>query len=479
MRKQHPQYLEKKRFRIFLFFILLTVFLSPFQGSILSGGYANTFRMTSIEKQGNFLILDFDDMTTKVYDLSSGGGGAANQKGPDSRMIHNVIILDDGLGLFQLMAGQWQLWDLHENRFIAELPAMPVIGGLKNVYRISETRVAFTYYRYNNPMTVVDLETGKRREISPPAGRWYVDHVKGPIFLILAEGKLRLLDIDSGQKITAEMPCRRFALAGDDRVAVINPAGPNRVRLALIQLHDMSFIERRDVELEINDFDTNFHMGTNDSGDILHITTTNSVSFFKLPLLKKIYQIPGINFAFAGRRGLIAHDSDECMTGTKNEGRCFCIQSIYEDCPRCCLPYQPNVSGQFGRFRIEAGMVWAHNGKRLRMWDLTSGRLAYDHELPRCRRSLNAKSGSLALPSDSAGLWDQAVDNSGHAWAACAGEKSVNLYRLGENAPKKILEQTVPSSFAVFILKDRKLLAHVDMQGQVRVWPYGYREPSQ
>jgi len=453
--------------------LTICVLLLTGAGSALAGGDARPPGMASAELQGNYLILGFDDMTTRVYDLSSCGEMPEKHKGPDSEMILSVMILDEGLGLFQVLAGQWQLWDLRDDRLITELPAMPVVGGLKNVYRISKTRVALTYYRRNCPMTVVDLITGKRREISPPAGRWYVDHVKGPIFVSLAKRKLRLLDIDSGQKTTAEIECRRFALAGDDRVAVINPVGQGRVRLALIRLQGMTLIERRDVGLEIDDFDTNFHMGANDSGDVLHITSKNSVSFFKLPLLKKIYQIPGINFAFAGRRGLIAHDSDECMTGTKNKGRCFCIQSIYEDSPRCCLPYRPNVSGQSGRFRIEAGMVWAHNGKRLRMWDLASGRLVNDYELPRCQRSLNAKSGSLALPRDSAGLWVQAVDNSGHAWAACAGDQSVKLYRLGENAPKKILDQAVPSSFAVFLLKKRKALAPMDMQGRIRVCPLG------
>lgn len=68
-------------------------------------------------------------MTTKVYELPIGEKMSESHRGPDSRMIHNVIVLEDGLGLFQILAEQWQLWDLRENRFITELPAMPVVGG--------------------------------------------------------------------------------------------------------------------------------------------------------------------------------------------------------------------------------------------------------------------------------------------------------------------------------------------------------------
>lgn len=78
------------------------------------------------------------------------------------------------------------------------------------------------------------------------------------------------------------MECRRFALAGDARAVVINPAGDGRVILGLIRLKGMKVIERREAALEIADPDTHFHMGCNDSGDILYITSKNSTSLILL-----------------------------------------------------------------------------------------------------------------------------------------------------------------------------------------------------
>ncbi len=479
MMKRHPCLARMPRMtRSNLVLFTVTVFLLC-PGLVPAGGKPRPPQVAEIEKQGDFLILGFDDMSTRVLEISAAEGRADGHRGPKSWMIQSVLILDDTLALFQILTGQWQLWDIHENRFVTELPAMPVVGGLKGFYRISRNRVALTYYRQNSPMTVVDLQSGERREISAPAKPWTLGQIKGPLFLSLAEGRLSLMDIDSGPQKTAALKCRSFALIPKSRAVTIHPSGPGQVTLVLIRLDDMSVIRRREALLDISDFDTNFRMGCDPSGEILYVADRDSVSFFELPSLIKLNQIPGINVDFAGKKGLIAYESHESRTAGGKPQRSYCIRSLDEEAPRFCLDSVSNVSGQPGVFHLEAGLVWANNGKRLRMWNLESGRLVHDYELPRCQRSLNAKSGSLALPSDSAGLWDQAVDNSGHTWAACAGEKSVNLYRLGEGAPQKNLEQTVPSSFAVFILKDRKLLAHVDMQGQVRVWPYGYREPSQ
>lgn len=40
-------------------------------GSAIAGGSARNPVMASIEKQGDFVILGFDDMTTRVYDLAT------------------------------------------------------------------------------------------------------------------------------------------------------------------------------------------------------------------------------------------------------------------------------------------------------------------------------------------------------------------------------------------------------------------------
>ena len=438
-----------------------------------AGGNPRPPQVAEIEKQGDFLILGFDDMSTRVLEISAAEAPADGHRGPESSMIHSVMILDDTLGLFQILTGQWQLWDIHENRFITELPAMPIVGGLKGVYRISRNRVALTYYRHNSPMTVVDLQSGKRREISAPAKPWTLGQVKGPLFLSLAEGRLSLMDIDSGPKKTAAIKCRRFALIPQSRAVLIHPSCPGKVTLGLIRLDDMSVIRRREALLDISGFDTNFRMGCDSSGEILYVADRDSVSFFELPSLSKINQIPGINFNFAGKKGLIAYESQESRTANEKPQRSYCIRSLDEEAPRFCLDSVSNVSGQPGEFHLAAGLVWANNGKRLRMWDLESGRLVHDYELPRCQRFLNSKSSSLALRSEDARLLGLAVDGPGRAWAACAGKKEVKLYRLGPDGPDLVLAKDVPSSSAVFILKERTALAHVDARGGIRVWPMG------
>ena len=428
--------------------------------------------MEAIDKQGEFLILGFEDMSTKVLPIWGQKDGAEGHRGPESKMIHSVSILNDSLALFQLLPGEWQLWDIRENRFLTQLPAMPVVGGLKGFYRISQNQVAFTYYRHNSPMTVVDLQSGKRREIPAPAKPWYVVQVQGPLFLSLAKGRLRLFHVDSGYKAAAGMEGRRFALISQSRAVLIHPSGPGKVTLSLISLHDMSLITRREALVDIRDFDTNFRMGCDPSGKILYVAGRDSVSFFELTSLQRIGHISGINFDFAGQKGLIAHDIYESRTAGGKSQRSLCIRSLYEEVPRLCLDYASNVYGQFGEFHLEPGLVWADNGNSLRMWDLESGRLVHDYELPRCQRFLNSKSSSLALRSEDARLLGLAVDGPGRAWAACAGKKEVKLYRLGPDGPDLVLAKDVPSSFAVFILKERTALVHVDVWGRIKTWSY-------
>jgi len=453
-----------------LLVIMLSFFLGP--GLLLAEEKGPHPMMDSIDKQGEFLILDFEDMSTKVLQIFVGKGRTEGHRGPDSTMIHSVRILKDSLALFQILNGQWQLWDIRKNRFITELPAMPVVGGLKGFYRISRNRVALTYYRRNSPMTVVDLQSGKRREIPAPVERWSLDQVQGPLFLSLANRRLSLFHVDSGYKATAAMEGRRFALVSPSRAVLIQPSGPGKVTLSLISLHDMSLIQRREVLLDIRDFDTNFRMGCDPSGEILYVAGRDSVSFFGLTSLKRIGHIAGINFDFAGQKGLIVHDIYEPRMGGGKPQRSLCIRSLYEEAPRLCLDYASNVYGQFGEFHLEPGLVWADNGNRLRIWDLESGALKYAHELPECLRSQNKKGRSLILEPGQARLKDLVVDETGLPWAVCAEENEVKLCRLGQDGPEQVLTKEVPSSFAVFILKEPGTLVHVDAWGQIKTWSY-------
>ena len=455
---------------ILLLGTVILLFLGP--GVLLAEGKGAHPKLDTIDKQGKFLILDFEDMSTKVLEICVVKRVIAGHRGPDSQMIHSVRMLNDSLALFQLLTGQWQLWDIQENRFIAELPAMPVVGGLKGFYRISRKRVAFTYYRRNSPMTVVDLQSGKRREISAPAKRWYLTQVQGPLFLSLAKEKLSLFHIDSGYKAATTIESRRFALVSQSRAVIIYPSGPGKMTLGLVSLPDMSVIKRREALLDISDFDTNFWMGCDPSGEILYVAGRDSVSFFELTSLKRIGHIPGINFDFAGKKGLIVHDIYEPrMTGGKPQ-RSLCIRSLYEEVPRLCLDYASNVSGQFGEFHLEPGLVWADNGNSLRIWGLESGGLEHEHELPKCLRSPNKKGSSLFSGPGQARPKDLVVDETGLAWAACAAEKRVELYRLGQDGPEQVLTKEVPSSFAVFIFKERNALVHVDAWGRIKTWSY-------
>jgi hypothetical protein len=387
-------------------------------------------------------------------------------------MIQGVMILDDDLSLFQTMGGIWVLWDLKENRFLSELPAMPIVGGLKSYFRISPSQAAFTYYRYHTPMTIVDLTTGTRREFPSPGKRWYVEQVKGTLFLSLAGGALSLLDIASGKKTTSLTNCRRFAYNRKGAAVSISPSAGGEATLTVVGVPDMKVIKRRNAGLDITDFDTNFDMGFNETGDILHITGTESVVFFELPSLEETGRIPGMNFEFAGTKGIIAYDRgrDKDAQGTKRLR--FCVRDLQEDGSLFCLDYQPNVYKDFGHFNVARGFLWANNRKRLRTWDIPSGRLESDFQVPECFRPEYAPRGDLPRQLENAKLWDQAVTGKDLAYVACADAKEVNLYRLKKGGPERVLLKMVPSSFAVFILKEKKMLVHVDNAGKITSWSY-------
>jgi hypothetical protein len=449
-----------------LLFLLLCPALS------FAGGEARQPGVSTIEKQGDFIILGFDDMTKRVCGIPCGDNAQEGHIGPESGMIHGVRILDDMLALFQILTGKWLLWDLGKNRFIAELPSLPVVGGLKSFFRIDENRAAFTYYRRGSPLTVVDLKGGDLREISAPAKRWDVEQLRGPLFLGLAEGKLSLFDIDSGPKAAAPIACERFVQAGGDRVVTVQPAGDGRAALSLIRASDMSVIQSREADLDISDSDAGFPMGCNESGDILYIPAEGGVVFFALPCLERIRRIPNRSFAFTGKNGVIAYDRHAEKPLKDRKERLFCIRSLYADEPRFCLSYRSNRLGQFGRFHTGPGFIWADTGKRLRVWDLDSGRLCLDLDLPGCGQSPNTEGGGAAPRLQYAGPRDLAVAGKNRAWAACTGKEAVKLYRMDGNGAAQVFSKKVPSGFAVFICPQKRRLVHVDTAGKIQTWPY-------
>lgn len=433
--------------------------------SVKTGGFPESPSLASVERQGDYVVLGFEDMTTQVQNLVTGRSVIDRQKSSAFGFIQGILILDDTVALFQTMGGGWLLWNLHTNKVITDLPAMPMVGGLKGFFRIDSDRAAFTYYRHHSPMTIVDLTTGSRREIPSPGKRWSVEQVQGSLFLSLAGGELSLLDLDSGKRRTAAMNCLGFACAKSDRAAAISHSSGGKSTLAMIDVDTMNIMSRRTVSLNMSGLHTNFRMGCDEKGNILHVTERDSVSFFKLPSLEKIGRIAGMNFQFAGTKGIVAYDLE-------SDQPCFCIRNLKEDNPRFCLKYRANVSQPFGSFTLGPDFIWANNGRRLRIWEINSGCLVSDYQVPECFRPEYATPDGLSGRLRYAKLWDQAVTARDRAWVACAEGKQASLYRLGKNGPKKILSKRVPSSFAVFILKQNKKLAHVDESGNIRSWTF-------
>lgn len=455
-------------------FALLTLAFLIHSPMVICAAEKSGTLLDTVERQGDFVVLGFDDMSRKVRDLVTGRYVIENENDPGSEMMQVLITLDDEVALFQTMGGVWHLWDLKKNRFITALPAMPEVGGLKGFFRVSPTQAVFTYYRYHNPITIVDLTTGKRREIPSPGKRWYVEQIRGPLFLSLANEQMGLLDVISGRTEKFVKNCRRFAYNGNGVAVSINPSEGGEVTLTTVSVPDMKVIKRRNAALDITDFHTNFDMGFNEEGDIFYITGPDSVVFFKLPSLEQIGRIPGMNFKFAGTKGLIAYDRGRDKDAKGQDRLRFCVQDLEKDTTLFCLDYQPNVYEYFGHFNVARGFVWANNGKRLRTWDIRSGLLVSDFQVPECFRPEYAPRDDLPQRFENAKLWDEAVTGKDLAFVACAKGKRVDLYRLKKEGTERVLSKEVASSFGVFILREKKRLAHVDEEGKITSWPYGF-----
>jgi hypothetical protein len=425
-----------------------------------------------------FALIELQGGERRLYDLE------------DSKLIYhgkslrNVYEMGPSLVLLAMSDNNWEIFDITQHRIIEKFhiksrgstSTKPLIFPLagqhyllifKKSWDIPATRL-FLYDRSQKKMTQPSLP-------STMVDFKEIQQIDSTSLIVHLWSRRLFIWTPLSRKIVAEYPdVDGFVMDKSNRLVTLSNFGEKQSEIVLRKLPSQKILRKRQykklpqlLQLRV----IKMELGENEKYLNLSYIESDETVVLSYPSLEFKSHLQESGISFVGADGLIAI-SEGCVCEGENNTQHRIVNIEKPGWSKVIKTGQLNGDEEYsGSFSFSDGFGVSIKNAGITFFKFGQDilRLTYDHV---CYNPERSKGVSLPGKKKFAKMYDLMVQGPQQSFVACADEKSgtLSLFQLTSNGPKRLLEKSINSTMALFIVAKKGLIVNIDLDGKISSW---------